>query len=130
MEHFPFFQCLQREDVRLGKIFNVNVIPDARPIRRWIVATEDFDDIALPKGDLNHKRDKVSLRIMVFALTLRASRSIEISQGSVSQSLCPMRPVQNALNKILLFPVGAPRNNSLNFRNGNSFRLIKEPNTV
>ena len=79
----------------------MNVIPDARPIRRWIVATEDFDDLTLPKSHLNHERDKVSFRIMVFALTLRASRSIEIAQGGVSQSFGSMCPVQDALDKIL-----------------------------
>src|SRR6185369_11335379 len=83
VDRAPLAQNVERENVRPRQIDHMNVIANARPIRRRIVVTEDLYMSAFPGRCLQRDRDDVSLRIMILATLLTRSRGIEISQRCI-----------------------------------------------
>jgi hypothetical protein len=69
--------------MNVGEVFHVNVIADARAVSRWIVVAEDPDGMALPKRHLEHTRDQMRLRMMVFAHSAVrcGAGGVEVAQG-------------------------------------------------
>ena len=58
---------LKAEDVSLGKIDDVNVIPDASAIRSGIVGAEDFAFVFFAESDHENVRDEMCLDAMMLA---------------------------------------------------------------
>ena len=61
------FRRVEREDVRPGKIDNVNVIADAGAIRRVVIGPVNFDVRLLAERNFEHVRNEMGFDAMVFA---------------------------------------------------------------
>ena len=70
----PGVELLQRQQVRLGQVVDVDVVADAGAVRRRVVGAEDLDVRPLPERHLEDERDQVRLRVVVLADACRRRR--------------------------------------------------------
>ena len=77
----------------LGEVNDVNIIPNARTVRCWIISAIDFYEWTLFERNLQNNRDEVRLMIMVFPELAAGAGSIEIPQTDIldaKQSIVPV----------------------------------------
>ncbi len=56
----------KRQTMCQSQIFNMNIAPDTRPIRRVIICPENFNILSFPVDCLQNQRNQVSFQIMAF----------------------------------------------------------------
>jgi hypothetical protein len=73
---------LERAQMSLGQILDVNVVADRRSIRRRIIGSIDVDMRPLLEGRLQHQRNEMGFGLVKFTdLALRVSSGgIEVAQ--------------------------------------------------
>src|SRR4029077_3446260 len=71
---------LDRPQVRVGQIGDVDVVPDARAVGGRIVVAEDRQ-LGPAAGGAQDGRDQVRLRIVILAELVRGARDVEIAKG-------------------------------------------------
>ena len=76
----PIQEILQRADMGIGKVRDMDVVPDGRAVRCRVVGAEDFEYSALSERGLDRQRNGVSLGVVAFAnFTIRVrARRVEI----------------------------------------------------
>ena len=60
-------QRIQRENVSLRQIANVNVIANTRGVGRWIIGAKDGHEFALTSRGLQYQGNQMRLRVMTLA---------------------------------------------------------------
>src|SRR5262245_40072032 len=85
----------ESQNVRVGKIEDMNVIANTRSIGRVVVRAVDFDIRFFTKRRLKHIRNEMCLRSMVFAKFLRCARGIEVPKANKFHSMNLVVPAQN-----------------------------------
>jgi len=55
---------LQGLDVGVGEICDVDIVPDAGPVRGVVVGAEDLDAVPLPIGGLEYQGDEMGLGLV------------------------------------------------------------------
>lgn len=78
---------LQRQQVRLGEFCHMDVVAHTCAVAGGVVVAEDGDMWAMSERHLQHQRDQVRLRVVVFAAVGQRARSVEIAQGDVAQAV-------------------------------------------
>ena len=60
-------QSFQGQQMGAGQIVDVDVVANAGAVGRGIILAEDLDLLPLPQGHLQHQRNQMRFRIVVFA---------------------------------------------------------------
>ncbi len=92
-------QRIENKNVRAGKIADMNVIADACAVWRGIVGTEDGDVLALSQRHLQRERNQVRLGHVILAKITGSSRSVEITEAGIPQSVDAVKPGQHLLHE-------------------------------
>ena len=77
------------------QIGDVNVVPEARPIGRWVIRAMDLHFRPAAKRRIQRERNQMSFRIVIFtevAIRIRAG-CIEVPQRQIPEAMCLMKPV-------------------------------------
>ena len=80
---FRAVEQFERRHVAGSQIHHVNIIPDAGPIGRVIIAAPDVQPVAPPDRDLGNKGDEIigdAFRILADQAALMGADGIEIAQ--------------------------------------------------
>jgi len=72
---------VQRAQMRVGDIGDVDIIPNRRPVGRRIIGAVHVERLTLAERRGEHVRDQMRLRIVVFSPLLRGTRGIEVAQA-------------------------------------------------
>ena len=75
----------QRENVCAREIDHVNVVAHTRAVRRRIVVSIDFDELALAGSDLQRDRNQVGFLLVIFAAAFARAGGVEVTQGSEAE---------------------------------------------
>src|SRR6202166_5227614 len=88
---------LERQQMGLRQIADVDVIPYAGAIRSWIIAAENLNVIGSAERDLKNPRNQMCLGIVSLSFIGTAGTGgIEIPQAGIAQSVNLMKPGQHA----------------------------------
>src|SRR5690606_18702088 len=89
LESLAWLEPLQRFEVRVAEIVDVDIVANAGAVRRWIVIAEDGDPLPLAQGYLQYDWNQVRLGRMVLAdITLRAGPGgVEVPQGGKAEPI-------------------------------------------
>ena len=87
----------QRAQVRVGQVGDVDVVPDAGPVRGRVVVAEDLHRPALGRAG-QHVRDEMGLRVVPLAQppavrALESARHVEVAQADRAE---PVQPAELA----------------------------------
>jgi len=96
----------ESQNMRVGEIEDVNVIANTGPIRRVVVGAVNFEVRFFTERHLQHSRNEVRLRSMVFAKFLGCAGGIEVAQANKFHSMNLVVPAQNFLEREFGFTVG------------------------
>ena len=99
---------LEREQVRVGEVRDVDVVADARPVGRRVVVAEDRQRRAA-LGGREDVRDEVRLGVVVLAERLRGPGDVEVAQRHAAQPVRPAVPLQRRLERALRLAVRVDR---------------------
>src|SRR4029434_2956549 len=99
----------EREHVRLSEIDDVDVIADARAVRRLIVGAVNLDVFLLAKRDLEDVGDEVRLNAMIFAETLGGAGGVEVTERDEFEAVNLVVPAQDFLEHQLRLAVRIDR---------------------
>ena len=119
-------QRVQRQDVRLRQVADVDVVADAGAIGGGVVIAEDLDAFALAQGHLQRQRDEMRLGMMILAALGRGASGVEVAQRGIAQAVHAVEPVEQALQDVLRFAVGAARHDAFCLRDGDALRVVEE----
>ena len=103
------FARLEREDVRLGEIDDVNVVADAGAVRRGVVGTENPTLLLLAKRNAQHVGDEVRLDPAMFTKLLAATGGVEVAECHELESVQLVVPFEDRLEHQLAFAVRVDR---------------------
>ena len=109
----------------ISEIDDVDVVAQARAVRRRIVIAEDRDVIALAERDLENERDEVRLRIVILtdgAIVERTGR-IEVTQRYVANAVRAADPLHHLLHRALRLAVRVRRLRRIVFHDRHALRL-------
>ena len=87
-----FRERMQREQMCAGKIGNMDVIPDAGPVRRAVIGAENGYVITLAASDLQDQRQKVGFWRVHLTKLFSCARSVEVPQAGVGESVDAVKP--------------------------------------
>src|SRR5258706_225869 len=92
-------QRIEDQNVRAGEVADVNVIADAGAVGRGIVCAEDGNVLALSERYLQRERNQVRLRHMILAKIPGGSRSVEITETRITQTVDAVKPGEHLFNE-------------------------------
>ncbi len=64
----------------LGKVDNVDVIANARTVRRFVIRSENFHGGLFTQRDLENVRNEMRFHAMIFTEPFRSAGGVEITQ--------------------------------------------------
>src|SRR5262249_25135606 len=96
----------ESKNMRVGEIEDVNVIANTGSIRSVVVGAVDFDVRFCNERHLQHSRNEMRLRSMVFAKFLRCTGGVEIAQANKFQPMNLVVPAQNFFEGEFGFAIG------------------------
>ena len=109
----------------IREIDHVDVVTQARSVRRRIVLAKDRDMVAFSERHLQNERDEMRLRRVI--LTDRAvgecPRRIEVAQGDIAHTVRAADPLHHLLHRELCLSVRIRRVRLVVLVNGNALRL-------
>ena len=79
-------QLTKRQYMSARQIDHINVIANARAVRRWIIIAKHFNHLALPGRNLQGDRYQVSFRRVNFTKAFARSRGVEVAE------CCELKP--------------------------------------
>src|SRR5216684_3816216 len=102
------FKVLQRSDVRICEIVNMNVVANAGAVRSRVVRSEDLQLGSFLAGGGKRQRNQMSLRIVQFAnlAAVIGSRGVEIAQTDRAQSVSAAVSFERVFDKKLRGAIG------------------------
>ena len=76
------------------KVGNMDIVPDARPVGRGIIISENAYGVALPQRNLHDNGYQMSFGAVVFAdiPADMGARGVKIPQGCIFDSVSVIRP--------------------------------------
>src|SRR6516164_10424542 len=89
----------ESQNMRLGQIEDVNVIANTGSIRRVVISSVNFDVRSFTQRHLQHSRNQMRLRPMVFTKSLRCAGGIEVAQANKFHTMNLMVPTQNSFKR-------------------------------
>src|SRR5262249_10137098 len=95
----------QSQNMRVGEIEDVNVIANTGSIRRVVVGSVNFDLRFFTKRHLQHSRNEMRLRSMVFAKFHGRAGGIEVAQTNKFHAMNLVVPTQNLFEREFGFAV-------------------------
>src|SRR5262245_11297291 len=95
----------ESQNMRLSQIDDVNVIANTGSIRRIVIGSINFDIRSFSEGHLQHSRNQMRLRSMVFTKSLRCTRGIEIAQANKFHTVNLVVPTQDFFKRQFGFAV-------------------------
>src|SRR5262249_6591390 len=95
------FEKLEREDVRAAEVFDVDVVPDRRPVFRRVVVAKHSDGWNQTLCGSQDIWDEMRLRLMIFAKAARRSGRIEVAKRNKLESVGVVVGAQYAFEKKL-----------------------------
>ena len=99
MAELPFSSRRRRRVRGVGKITNVDIVAQTRPVRRRVILAKDLESEARPSR-FKRTRDDVNLGRVVFAklaVGIRA-RGVEIAEADRPESICTLEMREGMLN--------------------------------
>ena len=106
---FDAVDAVEREQVRVGDVRDVDVVADAGAVRGVVVAAEDPDLGAQAERHLQQDRDQVRFGHVVFAALRRRPAGVEVAERDVAQAVRRRVPRQRPLERQLRGAVGVDR---------------------
>src|SRR6185369_8333581 len=103
------FSGLKGKNVGLGKIDDMNVIPDAGAVRRWVIGSVNLTSLRLTQRDFEHVGNQVRFYAVMLTELHGGSCRIEITKGNKLQPVDLLVPAQHALEDKFRFPVRIDR---------------------
>ena len=91
------------------KIENVNVIADARAVRRFVIGAVNLDVRFLAERDFQDIRNEMRLEAVIFAKFCRGAGSVEITQRDETQPVNLVVPAQDFFEDQFRFAVWIDR---------------------
>src|SRR5262245_65702112 len=82
----PVGQAVQRQDVCIGEVEDVDVVSDARAVACRVVVAEDRDVLASPGGGVEYERDQVRFRIVALSAPHAGACRVEIAEGGHTEA--------------------------------------------
>ncbi len=92
--------------MRLRQVQNVNIIPNARAVRRRIIRPENLTVVLLAEGHFEHVGNEMRFDPVMLAKFFARPRSVEVAEGDKLQTVNLLVPPQNFLEHQLGFAVG------------------------
>ena len=89
----------------LGEIENVNVIANTGSIRRVVIGSVNFNVRSFTERHLQHSRNQMCLRSMVFTKSLRCTGGIEVAQANKPKAMNLVVPAQDFFKRQFGFAV-------------------------
>src|SRR6266487_4451247 len=96
----------ESQNMRIREIEDVNVIANTGSIRRVVVGSVNVDVWFFSERHLQHSRNEMRLRSMVFAKSLGCAGGIEVAQTNKFHSMNLVVPAQNFFKREFGFAVG------------------------
>ena len=81
----------------MGKIDNVDVIANARAIRRLVIGSENLDMLFFPQCNLEHVWNQMRLTPVIFAELFRCAGGVEITKRNKPEPVNGIVPAENFL---------------------------------
>src|SRR5581483_5732533 len=100
------FAGREGQDMGLGQINDVDIIPDAGAVGRGIIGAVNLALGGLAERDFEDVRDEVGFDAMMFAEFLAGAGGVEIAEGDKLEAVDLVIPVQHLLEHELGFAVG------------------------
>lgn len=121
----PRMKRLEGQDMSLGDVHDVNVIPYACPIGSFIIGSINRNLAPLLQEGPQHRGDEVAFRIMILAYEAIGicTSGIEIPQGNVLQAVGNPTALEDFLEDELRFPIRIYREKRRIFLDWNSRRI-------
>ena len=109
----------------VSEIDDVDVVAQARAVRRRIVIAEDRDVIALAERDLQDQWDEVRLRVVVLAdgAIVECTGCVEVAQRDVADAVRAADPLHHLLHRALRLAVRVRRLRRIVFHDRHALRL-------
>ena len=103
-------QMIQRQQMRLGQVGDVDVVAHAGAVRRRIVGAEHLQRRPAAERGVDRQRDQVRLRLVILAEPAGGigAGGIEVAQHAAAQPVDAPRPMQRALQHALALAVRDP----------------------
>src|SRR5262249_35857618 len=118
-------RCAESQNVRLGKIKDVNVVANTCSVGGVVVGSINFDVRPPTERCLQHSRNEMRLRPVVFAKFLRCTGGVEIAQANKLQPVNLIVPAQNFLKREFGLAVWVDRARRRGFVNGHAIGRTK-----
>jgi len=100
---------VERENMGLGEIDNMDVVPDTAAVWRRVIRPVDLNRLFLGQGDLEHIRDEMRLDPVILSEGLARAGCIEIPQGHEGDAVEFAIPAEHLLEHELRLAVGIDR---------------------
>jgi len=94
----PFAQICGGFHVRVDKIGHMDIVADARAVRRVVIAAEHLQRPALARDGLENVRDQMRFGLVILAVRLRSAARVEIPQRHIPQTIGFSIPVEHFLD--------------------------------
>ena len=102
-------RCAKRQNMRLRKIDNMDVVADTCSVGRLIIGAVNFKIRSLAQRDLQHGRNQMCLRPMIFAELLCGTSSVEVAQTNKFHAMNLVVPTQKFFKSQFRFAIGTDR---------------------
>ena len=100
---------IEREDVGLREVEDVDVVADAGAVGGLVVGAVDFDMILLAEGDFEDVGDQVGFDPVILAKFLRCPGGVEVAERGEGQAVDFFIPTEHGLEHELRLAVGVDR---------------------
>ena len=100
-------QIMQGENMGLGKIIDMDVVPDTGAVFCFVIGAENGDRIPLMIWNLQDQRDQMRFGIVGFAdAAIRmGTAGVKVAQGNKTQIMCLRGPAKHFFHGKLCFSV-------------------------
>jgi hypothetical protein len=101
---------LQRCEVRLAQVDDVQVVPDRGAIGSRVVSAVDVDTRASPCRDGKQVGNEMGFRFVPLSMAPEGAADVEVAQACGCQTVCPARSGKHVVHGKLALSVGVDRN--------------------
>ena len=119
----PALERVEREQVRLAEVLDVDVVAHGGAVARRVVGAEHLDVLAHAGGGLEHERDQVRLGLVVLAQLPARARDVEVAQRRGGQPVRAALVADHQVDRELGRAVGVDRRGRLVLGDRDGLRL-------